>query len=1169
MKKLLRREHKSAIGRMLTYYEIIIIAMFLLPMTANATTIIIVDDVQRYTNLSGNTVNMSGVSELHVTSETTPISGCTVNLNSSDSFLFLEGIKPSVVNSTYLSQVKVNGANAVLNTNVRVVEYAAGSVIIPQSSTFQPLQVFTGDNFQGNSMYLGQSHYDTVSLGSMANAISSFILKRGYTATFAQNADGTGYSKNYVAQDCDMEIGVLPGKLNNQINFIRVFPWRWTGKKGACESSGDLNLNWWYSWGSGSISSQNTEFVAMRHNAGWDTLNRNWWNNGVNHLLGFNEPDRPDQANMSVTDAISMWPMLSATGLRLGAPAVSDGGRSWIYDFISRAKAADLRVDYVPVHYYLCYSDNNDPAGAAAKMYNNLKAVHDNTGLPIWVTEWNNGANWTSCADPTPTQNRDVIEAMMNMMDSTPWIERYAIYSWVEWFRQTHYDQGGLTPMGVMYRDHTAPIAYQQEALGFVKSANTIYSFDDNFRDSSGNGNNPLFYGAPKRVAGQNGNAVVLDGIDDYLVLSTHMGEDADFTFAAWVYWNGGTQQQRIFDFGNGSAEYMFLSPNSGGNLRFGIKTTAAYQNIYGSSPLAVGVWTHVAVTLNGNTGTLYVNGTPLATNTSMTNNPSTMSPQNNYIGKSQWSADPLFDGMLDDVIVADYALSTNQIATLFTDNQPGQFIGAPLDIKNVVAGAEQNNNPAVNSYDRNRSTRWANDGNVANAWIQYDLGTVSEINRIKMKLYNGASRTNPIRIEIDGVQVFNGSTSTTDGYWETKFTPTSGRYVTITMTGNNSDGSGWFGMWETQIWGPLNELPSFNTPLFGKPDGLELSAYTGTLVGDASDPENGPLTYSKDAGPDWLTVAPDGTLSGTPMDSDTGLNVFAVRVTDDKGLYDTAEMTIQVDNVFYGTQGMEDILGLANEWLTQDCGMCNGADLDGDNDVTFTDFSMLAHNWLVAENLQLWLKFDEMAGSIASDGSIYRRSGLLVNSPVWSAGRDGGGLDFDGSNYVEVAHDDGLNPAANSFSVAFWMKSDAARQGALIVSKRQNTSPYPGYLIGLSNGTPTRFSPGSKLTYLIGADSGDRKGGYTTSDIVFNEWTHVCVVLDRDADTVYIYVNGVSVPVTRTPNDSLPTINTTTPLYVGKNPAVSSESYDGLVDDVRIYNVALSEQEVQGIASP
>lgn len=777
------------------------------------------NQVQTYVSLSGTVVYMTATSELHLTSAATPLSGCTVHLNSVNAWLFLEGVKPSAVNtSAYLNQIRVSGAAAALNTNVRIVEYGAGTVVIPHSSTFQPLRVFTDDNFKGSSANLSQyTAYNTSSLGTMANAISSFILKRGYTATFAQNQDGTGYGKNYVAQDCDLEIAVLPTKLDDKINFVRVFPWRWVSKKGACDDWPlDLNPGWWYDWGSGTSSTQDNQYVAMRHheyNGGWDSLNRNWGANGVNHLLGHNEPDKTDQANMTVSEVLSVWPNLLATGLRLGSPATSDGGRnSWLYPFVAAADDSDLRVDFVSVHYYWCYNPT-DPSGAATQMYNFLKDVHDNTGRPIWVTEWNNGANWTGCTDPTYEQNRVLVEAMMNMMDSTPWIERYAIFSRVEWMRQTHYDTGGLTPMGQMYRDQIAPLSYRQEVPASGKNTDAIYSFETNFRDSSGNGNNPLVYGAPKRQASPRGNALVLDGADDYLILPATMGQDADFTFAAWVNWDGGAQWQRIFDFGNDTNQYLFLTPGSGNNtLRFAIKNGGSEQIVETATQLAAGTWVHVAVTLNGNTGTLYVNGTPAATSNSITINPSDFQPAVNYIGKSQWP-DPLFDGMLDDVFVAGRALSGAQISELYTDSVPGRFVTVPLNIVASSAGAEETGNPAVNSYDRNRQTRWANDNTVANAWIQYDLGAVYPVDRIRVRFHNGDLRTHPIRITVDGVQVFNGNTTTTSGYWQTSFTPVSGRYVQITMTGSNSAGSNWLSIWETQVYSSGLSLPYTGTP--------------------------------------------------------------------------------------------------------------------------------------------------------------------------------------------------------------------------------------------------------------------------------------------------------------------------------------------------------------------
>ncbi len=339
-----------------------------------ADTLTMTDGVATYTSLSNTTVNMTGVSELHLTSAAAPLTGCTINLDSVDSFLFLENVKPSTANSTYLSQIKVNGAPAALNTNVRVVEYAAGAVIIPQSSTFQPLQVFTEENFKGNSAYLNQyTAYNTSSLGTMASSISSFILKRGYTATFAQNENGTGYSKNYVAQDCDLEIGVLPGKLNDKINFVRVFPWRWVSKKGIAGNIGsNLNIKWWYNWNLDQNSTLDKEYVPIRQTRWWPGLNQNWQTRGANHLLGYNEPDNSVEANIAVSDAIWSWPDLLGTGLRVGSPAPTDGGRSsWLYPFIQQADAADLRVDFVAVHYYWCYNPSN-PSGAATQMYNFL-----------------------------------------------------------------------------------------------------------------------------------------------------------------------------------------------------------------------------------------------------------------------------------------------------------------------------------------------------------------------------------------------------------------------------------------------------------------------------------------------------------------------------------------------------------------------------------------------------------------------------------------------------------------------------------------------------------------------------------------------------------------------------------------------------------------------------
>ena len=78
------------------------------------TTLTFTSGVQKYAALSDATVNLSGRCELWVTNASTPLAGCTINLNSVDAWLFLPGVKPSVVASTYLSQVFVRGVGELL-----------------------------------------------------------------------------------------------------------------------------------------------------------------------------------------------------------------------------------------------------------------------------------------------------------------------------------------------------------------------------------------------------------------------------------------------------------------------------------------------------------------------------------------------------------------------------------------------------------------------------------------------------------------------------------------------------------------------------------------------------------------------------------------------------------------------------------------------------------------------------------------------------------------------------------------------------------------------------------------------------------------------------------------------------------------------------------------------
>jgi peptidyl-Asp metalloendopeptidase len=94
---------------------------------------------------------------------------------------------------------------------------------------------------------------------------------------------------------------------------------------------------------------------------------------------------------------------------------------------------------------------------------------------------------------------------------------------------------------------------------------------------------------------------------------------------------------------------------------------------------------------------------------------------------------------------------------------------------------------------------------------------------------------------------------------------------------------------------GTTNSPPVFTSDPITKPNGNQAQLYSGSIAGNASDPDSDPLTFAKTSGPAWLSVASNGVLSGIPGGGDIGLNNFVVSVTDGRGGSDTATLQVTV----------------------------------------------------------------------------------------------------------------------------------------------------------------------------------------------------------------------------------------------------------------------------------
>lgn len=188
--------------------------------------------------------------------------------------------------------------------------------------------------------------------------------------------------------------------------------------------------------------------------------------------------------------------------------------------------------------------------------------------------------------------------------------------------------------------------------------------------DAVGTWTPSTFVNDPTWTAGQFGNAVKLDGVDDHIALPPDpIPNLADFTMAARIYVDASLTWARVFDLGSGQRRWMMLTiKNNHGLPCYSIDTIHGYvtQSVEGATALPTGQWVHIAVTLSGTTGTLYVNGIATGSNASMTLAPYHLGPPtSSYLGRSQFNTDPYFKGKVDDFRLYHGALTPAQVAAL------------------------------------------------------------------------------------------------------------------------------------------------------------------------------------------------------------------------------------------------------------------------------------------------------------------------------------------------------------------------------------------------------------------------------------------------------------------------------------------------------------------------
>jgi len=195
------------------------------------------------------------------------------------------------------------------------------------------------------------------------------------------------------------------------------------------------------------------------------------------------------------------------------------------------------------------------------------------------------------------------------------------------------------------------------------------------------------------------------------------------------------------------------------------------------------------------------------------------------------------------------------------------------------------------------------------------------------------------------------------------------------------------------------------------------------------------------------------------------------------------------------------------------------------------------------------WWKFDEGTGDIAADSSGNGNDGTL-NGPVeWTTeGKIGGAMAFTGPyNFVLVPNDPSLNPT-QEITIAAWINPSWTGNNRILQKSTEGSDNQ--YRLIKEGGNNIRF-------HIPPASNFEVTGNIPPQ----GEWTHLAATYD--GSMIRVYYDAVMVGEAAF-NDDMSVSDG--PLFIGNkwSQAPAGDEFNGIMDDVRIYNRALSQSELQ-----
>jgi len=604
------------------------------------------------------------------------------------------------------------------------------------------------------------------------------------------------------------------------------------------------------------------------------------------------------------------------------------------------------------------------------------------------------------------------------------------------------------------------------------------------------------------------GTALEFDGSDDYVDLGSGWNPSNDFTASAWIKTSQNTSGDTryrdpaiIATNGIGGLTEDWTLTNYNGKLSWYDQFGAEHSH-QSTKSINDGLWHHVSVVRDNATVYLYADGVLVDT---INSGATSIRDHTIYVGRFEWSEALYFDGTIDEVRIYNRALSSKEIRDLY-NWAPGPVVYYNFNEKSGASVYDKSGNNLTGTFTSTPS--WVQ-GKYGGG-LQFDQASDDGVYTVSTSLFNYEDYT--------------------VGFWMKHTDDHDSSYRQVFTKKCSTDRCP--GVWVNPSYVGYHWKHNPNN-------------YGPVAIGPTG--ENSDFTLNQ-----WYYIT--GAKNGATFE----FYVNGIQVGSDYAL--DVPMT-QGDGILYigDSTGYQSAGFIIDEFKFYNYARTQKQIIE----------DMNAGHPAVGSpvgSALLYLKLDEGYGTTAYDSGYNGDNGDLIDGPNWiNNAKFGKGIDLDGLNdRIQGFTSNPFEYTGNGLTLSIWVNQDSGETtSGYIISKPWNSSGQYNYGLVLNSNDTLTFS-------LLGSSSWSTA---TTDTLSTGTWTHLVVTVEGTTSAVKIYKDGKVIKSdTHTITGWTPSLgDANVSLCVGSFFPYSGGwggntgfSFDGKIDEVKIYNFALTEDEIK-----